>query len=584
MWVNKAVKILAINLLPVIFFTSQIIATSSNLQQQHWYTSPTINSAFTGNRILSSESSGSFPNNVNIVDVALPSDVKWLVATTLFTSYAQSTEIEEAQFVATTQDGLAYIISANGTIEKMLDYTILDGSDVDQPSLVSTYIEESSNQQVTKIIQLPSTNLSSLSCPTHVYESVYIYIDSSGNIILYDLATEQMLDELIGVNAMLDGRIIEAPQNVFDMNSIDNDTKTKLFAVYGGATSFSHCVLGDCIEGSTLHFIQVSQQKSNNNNSTYTMSIQRTITLPTNTVYEGLYPMFIQNGKSIVTTVANSSKGAWLRVYNVCTGEIISESNYLGWGWRHMLFYNNFAPLVDDPLYSLVDVLTPHVRKQLEFFDISSSPIMELQTSTSKYTTHDIGWRNLDTGISGDLNGDGINEAILFDENLENLVSFQLVNNGDGDVSTEEVWRMPLIGRLTSNIAAVSYDGGIGVAAASRNKVRLWISPSTLGPKNDTEEGAASSTTSATLPVISTTTPPDDTTVSSTTSTDTSIITGSTEKPYASNDVELDISTSTNTDQMAGLKNCGVQVNNVATQSTRISVTALVLIALMRCC
>ena len=261
---------------------------------------------------------------------------------------------------------------------------------------------------------LPSTysNLSSLSCPTHVYESIYTYVDSSGNIILYDLATEQILDELQGIDAMLDGRIVQAPQNVFDMNRIDNDTKTKLFAVYGGSTSFSHCVLGDCIEGSSLLFIQVTQQQQSNNNtnSTYQMSIQRTITLPTNTIYEGLYPMFIQNGMRIVTTVANSTRGAWLRVYNVCTGDIVSESNYLGWGWRHMLFYNNFAPLDnDDPLYSLVDVLTPHVRKQLEFFDISSSPIMELQTSTSKYTTHDIGWRNLDTGISGDLNGDGIN-------------------------------------------------------------------------------------------------------------------------------------------------------------------------------
>jgi len=591
MWFNTAAKVVAVNLLPVIFFTSQIIATSSTSpNQQHWYTSPTINNIYTGNRILSSESSGSFPNNVNVVDVALPSDVKWLVATTLFTSYDQSTEKEEeAQFVATTQDGLAYVISANGTIDQIVDYTVSDGSDVDQPPLVSTYIEESSNQQVTKVVQLPNpSNLSSLSCPTHVYESVYIYIDSSGNVILYDLATEQVLSQLKGIDALLDGRIVEAPQNAFDTNnSVDNDTKTKLFAVYGGSISFSHCVLGDCIEGSTLIFIQVTQQQSNNNSSsTYQMSIQRTITLPTNTVYEGLYPMFIQNGKSIVTTVANSSNGAWLRVYNVCTGEIVSESNYLGWGWRHMLFYNNFAPLNDvDPLYSLVDVLTPHVRKQVEFFDISSSPTMELQTSTSKYTTHDIGWRNLDTGISGDLNGDGINEAVLFDENLENLVSFQLVNNGSDSVSTEEVWRMPLVGRLTSNIAAVSYDGGIGLAAASGNKVRLWISPSsTSSPQDDTEEGediSSTSTTSATVSVLSssTTTPPELTTASAATSTETS----STEKPYASNDVELDISTSNiNTDQMAEPKNCGVQANNVATQS-RISISALVLIVLVIC-
>ena len=513
MWFNIAAKVVTVNLLAIIFYTSQEVASTSSPNHQHWYTSPTINNIFTGNRILSSDSSGSFPNEVEVIDVSLPSDVKWLVATTLLTSNEQSSsKQEEAQFVATTQDGLAYIISANGTIDQMLDYTIADGDDTDQPPLVSTYVDVPSNQQVTKIIQPQNTsNLSSLSSPTHVYESIYIYIDSRGNIILYDLAAELVLDELRSVNALLDGRIVEAPQNVFDLKSSSVDGKTKLFAVYGGSTSFSHCVLGDCIEGSTLIFVQVAQQQSNNNNSTYQMSILRTITLPTNTVYEGLYPMFIQNGTSIITTVANSSKGAWLRVYNVCTGEIISESDYLGWGWRHMLFYNNFAFLDDndDPLYSLVDVLTPHVRKQLEFFDISSSPTMELRTSTSKYTTHDIGWRNLDTGISGDLNGDGINEAVLLDENLENLVSFQLVNNGSDSVMTQEVWRMPLIGRLTSNIAAVSYDGGIGVAAASGSEVRLWISLSTLSSsQDDTLEEATSSTstTSATVSVISSST------------------------------------------------------------------------------
>ena len=587
MWFNVAVKVVAVNLLAIMFYTSQVASSSPNANLHHWYTSPTINNIFTGNRILSSDSSGSFPSNVNIVDVILPSDVKWLVATTLFTSNGQNTNEEEAQFVATTQDGLAYLISANGTVDQILDYSkVSDGSDVDQPPLVSTYIDEASNQQVTKIIQLPNSNLSSLSCPTHVFESIYIYINISGDVILYDLATGQVLSELQGVNALLDGRIIEAPQNVFDTNN-SVDMKTKLFAVYGGSTSFSHCVLGDCIEGSTLIFIQVSkQQQSNNSNSTtYQMSIQRTITLPTNTVYEGLYPMFIQNGMRIVTTVANSTRGAWLRVYNVCTGEILSESNYLGWGWRHMLFYNNFAPLDDvDPLYSLVDVLTPHVRKQLEFFDISSSPTMELQTSTSKYTTHDIGWRNLDTGISGDLNGDGINEAILLDENLENMVSFQLVNNSRDSFSEEEVWRMPLVGRLTSNIAAVSYDGGIGLAAASGNKVRLWISPSTTSSQDGAEKEEATSSTSTTMTVISssTTFPPELTTDSTTTSTDMSTTTTST---YGSNDVELGISTSnSNVDQTSEPKNCGVQASNVATQSTRISVTALVLIALVRCC
>jgi len=163
MWSNTPVKAVAVNLLVVIFFTSQVATSSPYLQEQHWYTSPTVNNIYTGNRILSSDSSGSFPNKIDVIDVTLPSDVKWLVATTLLTSYAQSssTQEEAAQFVATTQDGLAYVISANGSIDQIVDY-VLDDSDVDQPPLVSTYIEESSNQFVYHVLHMFMTQYTSI--------------------------------------------------------------------------------------------------------------------------------------------------------------------------------------------------------------------------------------------------------------------------------------------------------------------------------------------------------------------------------------------------------------------------------------
>ena len=412
----------------------------------------------------------------------------------------------------------------------MVDYpTIYEGFSSDRPPLVLTYQVDDGNdlsnstpqkQSITKIIELPqSANLSILSHPVHVYQSTYIYINTSGNIVLYDTQQDLILNEILNVNALLDGRIVFAPRNPLDdnnKNNYDDDggNETKLFAVYTGATSYSHCVLGDCLEGSTLLFIQVTQQLNQNDTNgsySYSMTIERNITLPSGTVYEGVSPMFIENGETIVTTVANTKKGAWLRTYNVYCGDIISESSHLGWGWRHVLFYNNFAPDgssgsngYDDPLYSLVDVLTPHVRKELEFFDIassgssSSSAMMELRTKTSKYTTHDIGSRIFDTGISGDLNGDGANEAILLDENLQNLVSFQLLlinDDGGASVRTQEVWSIPLVGKLSSNIAAVSYsnedESGVALAAASGNTVRVWISPSS-------QENALTSTSSTT--------------------------------------------------------------------------------------
>ena len=94
----------------------------------------------------------------------------------------------------------------------------------------------------------------------------------------------------------------------------------------------------------------------------YSMALERQITLPAGDVFEGIAPMFIKGGAEIVTTVASSLTGAWLRTYDVFCGNVVSESSSIGWGWRHMLFYNNFAPTIasGDALYSLVEVLTPH--------------------------------------------------------------------------------------------------------------------------------------------------------------------------------------------------------------------------------
>jgi hypothetical protein len=146
--------------------------------------------------------------------------------------------------------------------------------------------------------------------------------------------------------------------------------------------------------------------------------------------------------------------------------------------------------------------------------------MMELLASKSKYSTHDIGWRYLDTAISGDLNGDGINEAILLDENLENLVSFQLLEkDDDSGFIVHEVWSLPLAGKLSSNVAAVSYSheiqSGIALAAASGKKMRIWLSPS---PEDST---ASFTSTASTLPVLTTTATSMSSSASVTSSTDT---------------------------------------------------------------
>mmetsp|Transcript_33165 Transcript_33165/g.63324 ORF Transcript_33165/g.63324 Transcript_33165/m.63324 type:complete len:136 (+) Transcript_33165:629-1036(+) len=87
---------------------------------------------------------------------------------------------------------------------------------------------------------------------------------------------------------------------------IRSSRNSKLLAVYGGATRYNHCVLGDCLEGSSLLFIRVAQD-DNDNVDSYSMTLDRQINLPSSTVFEGLSPIFIEDGATIITTVANSS-------------------------------------------------------------------------------------------------------------------------------------------------------------------------------------------------------------------------------------------------------------------------------------
>ena len=465
-----------------------LIATTAAVHAQddapsmirHWYSYPP-----SGNRILSSEYHGSFPENVGQFDVQLPSNVEWMIAT-----YQEDVG---GQFVATTTENKAYLIQlakqepvqqeeASNTEPEVIELDYTANLRSDQPPLVrmgtSIYPE---------IVQLRLSNrISPLSHPvpvndgttggnsnTNETQQLYVYIDTSGdelgahsfgNIVLIqnEINGENFaeLDRVKGVNAMPDGRIVIVPES--------SSTNT-LLAVYGGSTTYGHCVLGDCVESSRLVLMRVINQK---------LMVEQDIQLPNGDVFEGICPIALPDGKGILTTVANDNSGAWLQIFNF-DGDVVSSGPYIGWGWRHMLFYDNFGT-ANKPHLSVVDVLTPHVRKQLEFFDISQ-PTMTLQAKASQYTTHDIGSRILDTAISGDFNGDCINEAVVLDSSMTNIKSVQLVASSVDDenekMEATEIWSLPLPGRLTSNLAAVGLEDGSGIAlaAASGSRVRFWL-------------------------------------------------------------------------------------------------------------
>lgn len=459
-------------------------------QYEHWFTYPHSS----GNRILPPTAHGTFPNSVHEIDVDLPSDVEWIVAT-----YTSS---EGARFVVTTSGGNAYVIHGNdlhnGTDEPVhvvqLDHTLELRSD--QPPLVRTTLSSpTAAPSLPDIVQLPkAAKVSPLSHPVPVatrssigddedQRHLYVYIDESDDgsgptgptvycdVVLWDDEKGRELDRIKGADALPDGRIVIAPPGVSSNGSDGTSGNTTLLALYGGATSYSHCVLGDCTESSRLLLVRVADNQ---------LTLEQDIQLPSDDVFEGICPFFNPDGRTIVTTVANANNGAWLQAYSL-QGEVQSSGPYIGWGWRHMLFYNDFGT-IDSPHPSVVDVLTPHVRMVLEFFNLTRSE-MVLQAQTSRYSTHGIGSRILDTAVSGDFNGDCINEAVVLDESQTLIKSIQLMPSGEGEEGTstleaKEVWSLFLPGKLSSNLAAVALEddgGGIALAAASGRTVRLWL-------------------------------------------------------------------------------------------------------------
>ena len=85
---------------------------------------------------------------------------------------------------------------------------------------------------------------------------------------------------------------------------------------------------------------------SKNDKNIHSLSVKIQINLPLGTVFEGISPIFIIKDDFIIdATVSNSANGSWILTSDVFRGSLIADSPFIGWEWRHMLFYNNSAPV-----------------------------------------------------------------------------------------------------------------------------------------------------------------------------------------------------------------------------------------------
>ena len=95
-----------------------------------------------------------------------------------------------------------------------------------------------------------------------------------------------------------------------------------------------------------------------------------------------------------------------------------------------------------------------------------------LTASLPGYSSHVLGSRNLDLAAAGDFDGDGRLELLIPNQDKNILAAIQ--RHGD---TAREIWRLPIGGRLTTNLAISTEPSGRISAAVGRadNTLRLWL-------------------------------------------------------------------------------------------------------------
>lgn len=273
-----------------------------------------------------------------------------------------------------------------------------------------------------------------------------VYIDDKGDLIWTNAGTTSQFK----VNALPDARILM-------------DELGRLLFLSNPTSDYPHGVLGDALEARSITLIDPNS---------IPVSIKEFQIDPAD-VIEGIAPLWVDldgdGVREIIVTQSNIHVGARIVVYNQ-EGEVIAQSDPIGLGfrWLHLIAA---AQIVNDDTLDLVVVRTPHIGGVLEIYELTEGKL-EISTSLKGYSSHQIGSRNLDASLVTDVNADGIPDIVLPDQSQQNLSALQIT-----DAELTEIWRVPLNGKLTTNLMGLySPRSGLVLGAGNEgNKLLLWV-------------------------------------------------------------------------------------------------------------
>ncbi len=236
------------------------------------------------------------------------------------------------------------------------------------------------------------------------------------------------------------------------------DSNGRALILTGPTTSYGHGVLGDRIEATGFAIIA--------NGSSH---IDITIS---GRVIEGISAIWADIDKDaireVTVTTSHPKDGARIDVYNE-TGTLKAKGAPIGSGnrWRHQIAVAPFGP---EGTMEIASIRTPHIGGTVEFFKLKGNKL-SLTASKNGYSSHVIGSRNLDMAVAGDLDSDGRVELLVPTNNMKALAGLRRTDSG-----IEEVWRLKLPGRLSTNVAVTAIDGRAVTGVGTYEGIlRLWL-------------------------------------------------------------------------------------------------------------